>query len=396
MSTYSRHRSIQGLSLIEIMIALAIGTVLVLGLVQVFAASRTAYQLSEGMARTQENARFAMDFLQRDIRMAGHFGCVNDQAHWVKEEGDPSVHVAAPSVTHPLNFQISIQGYEATGTGPNATVVIGSPAANWTPAVPGELAALNPLPGSDIIVLRYLGNLSAPISDISGAPGSETVNMPVGSWGALTDEGVANPTLFGIADCTHSTVFHANGGAGAITVAAAVPTTHLVDAYGSQPGSQTRIYRANSLVYYVGRGTSGEPALFRARADHTGAYPLDDREELVEGIESLQLLYGQDDVPTLTADTPPVGNITEQGTAAALLAGAGTNEAIANEWRRVGLVQVGILARSPAPAAAAEIASADNYIRIAGVEYQPAATNDTRYRSGYESTVALRNRLFGN
>lgn len=43
--------------------------------------------LAEGSARAQENGRFALEFLQRDIRMAGHFGCVNDQAHFVRGEG---------------------------------------------------------------------------------------------------------------------------------------------------------------------------------------------------------------------------------------------------------------------------------------------------------------------
>lgn len=68
-----------GLSLIELMIALLISSILLIGVIQVFAASRTAYQLSQGIARNQENGRFAMDFLTRDIRMAGHAGCVNDQ-----------------------------------------------------------------------------------------------------------------------------------------------------------------------------------------------------------------------------------------------------------------------------------------------------------------------------
>lgn len=79
-----------GLSLIEMMIALVIGLVLLLGVIQVFSASRTAFQLSEGASRAQENARFALDFLARDIRMAGHFGCVNDQAHFVKGQGIPA------------------------------------------------------------------------------------------------------------------------------------------------------------------------------------------------------------------------------------------------------------------------------------------------------------------
>ncbi|MBD4909085.1 prepilin-type N-terminal cleavage/methylation domain-containing protein, partial [Xanthomonas citri pv. citri] len=48
-----------GLSLIELMIALVIGLVLLLGVIQIFSASRTAAQLSEGASRAQENGRFA-------------------------------------------------------------------------------------------------------------------------------------------------------------------------------------------------------------------------------------------------------------------------------------------------------------------------------------------------
>ncbi|MCY0536225.1 PilW family protein, partial [Klebsiella pneumoniae] len=79
-----------GVTLIELLVALGIGALLILGLVEVFSASRTAYQLSTGLARSQENGRFALDILQRDIRMAGHVGCVNDQARFLPENITPS------------------------------------------------------------------------------------------------------------------------------------------------------------------------------------------------------------------------------------------------------------------------------------------------------------------
>ena len=43
--------SIRGVSLIELMIALVIGLLLTLGIIQIFHASRTAYALSEALAR---------------------------------------------------------------------------------------------------------------------------------------------------------------------------------------------------------------------------------------------------------------------------------------------------------------------------------------------------------
>ena len=60
MKPIARKR-VQGLSLIELMIAILIGLFLLIGVIQVFAAARTAYQLSSGLARAQENGRFAVD-----------------------------------------------------------------------------------------------------------------------------------------------------------------------------------------------------------------------------------------------------------------------------------------------------------------------------------------------
>src|SRR5690606_38678649 len=105
----------RGLSLIELMIALVIGTVLMIGIIQVFSSSRAAYQLSEGVARAQENGRFALDYLQRDIRMAGHFGCVNDQA--MMRQNPATLKTTFSAAIHPsLDFGVSIQGYEADGS----------------------------------------------------------------------------------------------------------------------------------------------------------------------------------------------------------------------------------------------------------------------------------------
>lgn len=107
----------------------------------------------------------------------------------------------------------------------------------------------------------------------------------------------------------------------------------------------------------------------------------------MEGIENLQFIYGQDQggVNALT------GNMVTFNTAnSASLGPALANE---NNWRRVGQVKVGVLAVSPDPAAAA--APTDNTIlRSLGVRVTPPG--DTRYRSTYESTIALRNRLYGN
>ncbi len=58
-------------TLIELMIAMAIGLLLLGGLVVVFTSSQNAVREAQDLSRFQENLRFASDFVVRDIRNAG-------------------------------------------------------------------------------------------------------------------------------------------------------------------------------------------------------------------------------------------------------------------------------------------------------------------------------------
>ncbi len=393
-SRFRGRRGVAGLSLIEIMIALAIGSLLILGLVQVFAASRTAYQLSEGMSRSQENARFAMEYLQRDIRMAGHYGCVNDQSH-LQTPGalNATYFGGATGATIGRDFPVGIRGYDATGTAPGATLNLAAPAAGWTPALPAAIAALAPIAGSDVLELRFLASQGTPVTNITN-PTATTTIISVGTdplrWAPLTSEGVASPTMFGIADCSYVDVFPASG---VNAAAGTVNVNGLINRYTPQPSGQTMLYRAESLVYFLRRkpAPSNQVALYRARSNNAGTYPAANVEEMVEGIENMQFLFGLDREPSL-ATKPPTGFIDVHRPAShGLFTGA---DAVVN-WRRTGLVQVGLLAASPNPAAAGQ-PLADNRRRALGVIYEPPTTGDTNYRASYQSTVALRNRLYGN
>ena len=65
----------RGLSLVELMIAITLGLVAVSGAISIYLANRSSYKLVEGVARVQENARFAVEFLGRDLREAGGIVC---------------------------------------------------------------------------------------------------------------------------------------------------------------------------------------------------------------------------------------------------------------------------------------------------------------------------------
>lgn len=374
-----------GLSLVELMISLVIGLILMLGITQIFIASHAASRLSEGVARAQENGRFALDFLERDIRMAGHTGCVNDQAHFIKGTSALKNNLTAGTGSgSPLDFSVAIQGYEAGNTGPANTLSVG---AGTIPAnMPTTITGLNPAPvaGSDVLVLRFLAPEGVPVLGING----QELTVDTDAWKRLTEGGLATPTLFGIANCETADIFAGTTTSGKIT-----GTTVDFTRYAPQP-EPTVVYRAESMVYYIGEGTNG-PGLRRARANSAGVYAVN--EELVEGIENLQLMYGLDATPDIAAATPPVGNVAVQNVASGVTTDA--NATGAGQWRRVGMVQVGLVARSAGRIdsnANSRPTDAAARLGVLGMTYDQAAATDGRYRTAYEVSIALRNRLFGN
>ena len=77
----------KGFTLIEIMISLLLGAFLIGGVLQIFINSRETYRMQDALSRLQENGRFAMDFIGRDLRMADYKGCQNDSTQFVTTGG---------------------------------------------------------------------------------------------------------------------------------------------------------------------------------------------------------------------------------------------------------------------------------------------------------------------
>ncbi len=68
------HQQQAGLTIIELLVALAIGSFLMVGAVQIYSQSRHAFVINESIARVQETAQFAMDTIEADLRMASNWG----------------------------------------------------------------------------------------------------------------------------------------------------------------------------------------------------------------------------------------------------------------------------------------------------------------------------------
>jgi type IV pilus assembly protein PilW len=70
-------RAQAGVSLIELMVALTIGSLLIVGTITVYSTSRSTFAVNEAIARLQEQGRFAMTVLEPDIELAGYYGFTN-------------------------------------------------------------------------------------------------------------------------------------------------------------------------------------------------------------------------------------------------------------------------------------------------------------------------------
>jgi type IV pilus assembly protein PilW len=73
-STKTFVRTQTGLTMVELLVALAIGSFLMIGAVQIYNQSRQAFVINESLARVQETAQFALDTIESDMRMASNWG----------------------------------------------------------------------------------------------------------------------------------------------------------------------------------------------------------------------------------------------------------------------------------------------------------------------------------
>jgi type IV pilus assembly protein PilW len=365
--TITKLRRQRGMTLVELMVAMVLSIFLVGGIIQIFIGNRVTYAFNEGLSRIQENARFSLEHIAFTARMAGYSGCLSD------------VNVFN-NLTTPNAFRDDIAngitGHDANGTGIgesySAAASDPAPSANvnaWTPALPPELNN-RVIPGSDVLIVRgaagTASSLIAPFSDPSNlyiAPSHDFVNGEIlvvadcqkASIFQLTNSGVVGP----VASLAH-------GGGGGFSPGNAAATWPVDQEFGL--GAE--VARHQTYAFYVGRGANNRPSLFQLRlqpltATSAGFAP----EELVEGIDSLQIRYG--------ADADNDGDADSWAPA----------DAVA-DWTRVLSLEVTLLARS-ADEYGAEI---DTVVyNLAGTQFDPV--DDRRFRQVFSTTVGVRNRL---
>ena len=267
----------RGLSLVELLVAVTIGLLILATVIGVFFATNRNYRENDALTSLQDNARFAMDTLSRDLAMAGYWGGVRP-------------------VDAGRNVRVSAAAIAALGTGTPGdcgptTPTAGSWLLNPAPAIEFRDHTASTTTGS---FSRCLGSLQ-PNTDVvmirraAGQPARRLTaaggfTLPAGriylksnqSTGSLFRAGGGSLDLLNPTDCSDP-----DSG-----VAITCPPVEIpVDFYAYTP----HLYFIHNVS-----GSVTVPTLCRyaLRDDQAGAAPAMEEDCLAEGVENLQLEWG--------------------------------------------------------------------------------------------------------
>jgi type IV pilus assembly protein PilW len=109
LRTAAPHRR-AGFTLVELLVAIAIGMALTVVVAQLFYHSRTTYTTTEDVSRMQENMRFAFQMLNRTVQLAGFHTAPNAEIDTVFTPATPVIVGVEGASGAPDSLTISYEG----------------------------------------------------------------------------------------------------------------------------------------------------------------------------------------------------------------------------------------------------------------------------------------------
>lgn len=317
-----------GLSLIELMVAMLLGLFLMGAVVQVTLNSKSAFTTEKELSALQESARYAAEYVAREIRMAGYLGCSTSTANVANAINNSA---SSWSMMGP-----GLQGYEHEA---------------GTNNYPADFGAI--WPNTDAMVIRR-GDISD-LSISSHNPNAASIHLNA-------DHNIKQGEIIMIAntDCTQVGIFqmtntntnntisvidHATGnsatpgnctkklGGNFNCVGTNAPASATDFAYPK--GSS--VMRMRSTAFYVAASSmlNTVPALYARRLTAATGTASSMPEELVAGVDNMQVLYGLDTNGDSVADRYAKANSTLLNTA--------------EKWKSVVSVRISLRMRSINP-----------------------------------------------
>lgn len=334
MSTHKQ----KGLTIVELLIASALGLIIILGVMQIFRSNVRAFTLAESSSRVQENGRYAIDFLTTALRAAGNFGCVPSYAI---QNGNVQQHVGRlPAVQAELGISVA-SILPAT--------LDGAPVVDWVPR------------SDELVVLSTVGD-GIPVQSVrvnNEAQREFSLNMT-----GIAQSGIDAGDLLLVGTCEVADIFIAAGDDNAQNLTVVADATGGVRDNYSINNTPIHLYPLQRQRFHV----NADGVLMCDGCQGRGSVDL----PIVDGIESLQFLYGvdidSDFIPDLYAPYSTLNN-------------AQQNNIVA--------VQLSVLTNVLGQNNQAVTTEPQPFVFM-GQRFQPPAA-DRRLRRAFETTVTLRN-----
>ncbi len=324
-----------GLTMVEILVALALGLFLMTGILSVYLGSKQTYRVVEALARSQENGRYAVELLGRTVRMAGYVGCA-------RLDGSlPVNNIVDPFEDGNLTNETFVGGLDV-----ESAMKIGAVA-----------VAL----GTDLLVVRGGGGPMARLDEEWTLNANAKIDRNADDW--------SKDDILMISDCSSVHIIRATNvskdpnGKG-ITIAHASGNTENKFSKIYTTGADVMSYRETTFFIAASENPKAcaEPCLGLWR--QLGG---EDPQEILQGVENMQILFG---IGTRALDSYKTAD--EMG---------------ANDWGRVVAVRINLLLISPEK----NLVQDPTSVVFNGEELEPE--EEGRLRRVLTTTVAIRNRL---
>ena len=235
----------QGFTLVELLVAMAIATVVLTAIFFTFKSQQDSYVVQSQVAMTQQNVRGAMQMISRDIQMAGYY--TNFEASIITMNWDD---MGADESMHPILF-----------------------ARDNISAVGDDIKD-----NTDLVVIVKASLENGRQLALSEAASGTTASSTLRDAGNLIQDKYA---LLVKNDLSRAEFFQVTNSAGIINL-----SKSLVESYSEDDW----IFRADIIIYYVDDADPAHPNLMRRNLGNN-----EEAQVMAEDIDNLQFRYVLDD-----------------------------------------------------------------------------------------------------
>ncbi|MCK5832024.1 MAG: PilW family protein [Methylococcales bacterium] len=248
----------KGFTLVEMLIALLLSTIILAGIGKIFVGSKMTYSLQQELSRIQENGRFSMNYLAQEIRPVGFQGCPNLSAITptiIVDDSPPD-----------FNLDSALVGYDYDGS-----------------SITGYSLPAGVTSGTSIITIQRGGGCSDYLT-------TDMVNN-TDDLSISNNCGFKADDVLVLSDCKTTDIFLASSGSANGTIKHATGGANTLGNLSKLYSRNAEIFKLSRRDYYI-----KDSSLFRRDMYYENDELVTDEniitEEIIEGVGGMTITYG--------------------------------------------------------------------------------------------------------